>query len=71
MFKELRTGFRIRFDKAQNGKQGFAGISHYHIDNPDAKDKKIGRYLNKNGNPVNKNSKESHIIPGGSSYDSI
>ena len=63
VFREDSTGLRIRFDKGTAGENGFKGKDHYHIDNPDAKDKKVGRYLDKNGNPVNKNSKASHILP--------
>ena len=63
VFKEKDTGLRIRFDKGTPGGFGFKGKDHYHIDNPNATDKKERRYLDKNGNPVNKNSKASHIIP--------
>ncbi len=62
-FREESTGLRIRFDKGTVVESGFKGKDHYHIDNPNAKDKKIGKYLDKNGNPVNKNSKASHILP--------
>ena len=65
IFKEISTGLRIRFDKGIPGENGFGGKDHYHIDNPNATDKKIDRYLDKNGNPVNKNSKASHILPEG------
>ena len=63
VFKEKDTGLRIRFDKGTPGEFGFKGKDHYHIDNPNATDTKVGRYLDRNGNPVNKNSKASHIIP--------
>lgn len=65
VFKEKNTGLRIRFDKGIPEENGFKGKDHYHIDNPNAPDKKIGRYLDKNGDPVNKNAKASHILPEG------
>ncbi len=52
----------ISFDPGQEGKPGFGGKDHYHIHNPDSSDKK-NPYLDKNGDPVSKGSKASHIIP--------
>jgi hypothetical protein len=48
--------------KAQTGKQGFSGKDHYHILNPDPHDSS-DMYLDKNGNPCSRGSKESHILP--------
>ncbi len=62
-YKEPSTGLRIRFDKAKSGATGFAGKNHYHIFNPDATSTK-DMYLDAKGNPVSKNSKSSHILPG-------
>lgn len=61
-YREPDTGLRIRFDEAIPGADGFAGINHYHILNPDAHNNR-DMYLDANGNPVSKNSKASHILP--------
>ena len=61
-YREPATGLRIRHDEPTPGADGFAGKGHYHILNPDAHDSR-DMYLDKNGNPVKKNSKASHILP--------
>ena len=61
-YEDPSTGLRIRFDEAEPGEKGYAGKNHYHILNPDATGSK-DLYLDKDGNPVAKNSKASHIIP--------
>ena len=63
-YKEPSTGLRIRYDEPTKGAEGFAGKDHYHILNPNATGNK-DMYLDKNGNPVKKNSKASHILPKG------
>ena len=63
-YREPSTGLRIRFDKAEAGRNGFAGKNHYHILNPNATGLR-DMYLDKNGNPVKKNSRASHILPKG------
>ena len=62
--QETSTGLKIRFDKKTPGAKGYKGKNHYHIYNPNATSNK-NLYLDKNGNPVSKNSSESHILPGG------
>ena len=64
VFTEESTGLRIRFDKGDGNKNGYSGIDHYHIDNPQATGKK-DRYIDKDGNVVPKNSSKSHILPNG------
>lgn len=61
VFVEESTGLRIRFDKGNNFSSGYASKDHYHIENPNATGKS-DRYLDKDGNPVAKNSKKSHIV---------
>jgi hypothetical protein len=63
-YKEPATGLRIRYDEPNPKAKGFAGKNHFHILNPNATSSK-DMYLDKNGNPVKKNSKASHIVPKG------
>lgn len=56
------NGLRVRFDKGVSNAGGYGGKDHYHVFNPNSTDKS-NYYLDKNGNPVPKNSKASHIIP--------
>ena len=63
-FTETSTGLRIRFDKGVSGKSGFGGKNHYHIFNPDATGN-TDLYLDKEGNPVRKGHKNSHLFPKG------
>ncbi|MDR2493463.1 MAG: HINT domain-containing protein, partial [Coriobacteriales bacterium] len=63
-FFNPETGDRVRFDPAKPGARGFEGVDHYHQRNPNA----TGRgdlYLDRDGNPVPKGSRRSHIIPTG------
>lgn len=64
LLKGASTGLKIRFDEKVNGAKGFKGKNHYHILNPNVTGNK-DLYLDKNGNPVNKGSKASHILPKG------
>lgn len=61
-YREPSTGLRIRYDEPTPGASGFAGKDHYHIMNPNATGSR-DMYLDKNSNPVKKNSKASHILP--------
>ena len=61
-YREPSTGLRIRYDEPTPGAEGFAGKDHFHILNPNATGSR-DMYLDKNGNPVKKNSKASHILP--------
>ena len=61
-YEDPSTGLRIRFDEAKPGENGYAGKNHYHILNPNATGSK-DLYLDKDGNPVAKNAKASHILP--------
>ena len=63
-YEEPTTGLRIRYDEPTPGATGFAGKDHFHILNPNATGPE-DMYLDKNGNPVKKNSKASHILPKG------
>ena len=62
MYKDGNTGLTVRFDKGQKGAGGYGSKDHYHVLNPKASGKN-DYYLDKNCNPVPKNSKASHIIP--------
>ena len=62
MFTNKNNGMRIRFDKGKKGATGYGAKDHYHILNPNSTGKH-DYYLDKNGKPVPKNSKASHIIP--------
>lgn len=62
MFTNKSNGMKIRFDKGRKGVGGYGSKDHYHILNPNSTGKH-DYYLDKNGNPVPKNSKASHIIP--------
>lgn len=61
-FYNSKTKDRIRFDKGQNDKPGYRGKDHYHWYNPKSKNNK-DFYLDKNGNPVPKQHKNSHLLP--------
>lgn len=61
-YEEQSTGLRVRFDKGDSGKNGFAGKNHYHILNPNANNSS-DMYLSINGDPVSRGSKASHILP--------
>lgn len=63
-YEDPKTGLRIRYDEPVEDSSGFAGKDHYHILNPNARGNK-DRYLDKDGNPVPKGSKASHILPKG------
>lgn len=63
-YKDPSTGLRIRYDKPTPNAPGFKGKDHFHILNPNATSTR-DMYLDKNGNPVAKNSKASHILPKG------
>ncbi len=61
-YQNPNNGLKIRYDKGKSGEPGFSGKNHYHILNPDAHNSS-DMYLDKNGNPCSKGSKESHILP--------
>jgi hypothetical protein len=52
----------VEFHKGKPGKPGWEGKDHWHRFNPN-KTGKGDAMLDKNGNPVQKNSKPSHIDP--------
>lgn len=62
VYKHKETGLEVRFDPAKEGANGFEGKDHWHVYNPNKTGKK-DYYLDKDGNPVPKGSKASHIIP--------
>lgn len=64
LLQEKSSGLIIRFDKGNPNKPGYRGVDHYHIYNPNATSAK-DQYLDKNGNPVGRNTNESHILPNG------
>ena len=60
-YKDDITGLEIDFDKKSSGSSGYKGKDHYHIRNPDVTSDN-NMYLDINGNPCRKGSKESHIL---------
>ena len=60
-FKIIKDGIKIVYEDGALGERGFKGIDHYHIINPNATNN-YDLYLDKYGNPVPKNSKQSHIL---------
>jgi hypothetical protein len=61
-FIEPDTGLKVLFDKGDPTASGFKSKDHYHVRNPES-DSKGEYYLDKDGNPVPKNSVKSHIFP--------
>lgn len=61
---DSETGLRVRYDEPTPGAKGFEGKPHYHILNPDAHNNH-DMYLDQNGEPCPKGSKQSHILPKG------
>ena len=61
-FIEPKTGLKVLFDKGDPSAKGFKAKNHYHVRNPES-NKKGEYYLDKDGNPVPKNSKKSHLFP--------
>jgi RHS repeat-associated protein len=59
--KNPETGQRIRFDPGTPGETGYSGKDHYHVYNPESTGKG-DYYLDEEGNPVPKNSSDSHIL---------
>lgn len=57
-----KDGLKVRYDKGDPSQSGYGGKDHYHVLNPNSTGKH-DYYLDKDGNPVPKNSKASHIIP--------
>ncbi len=57
-----KDGLSVRYDKGDASQGGYGGKDHYHVLNPNSTGKH-DYYLDKDGNPVPKNSKASHIIP--------
>ena len=53
--------FEIKFEKGVPGANGFKGIDHYHIRNPNSTGNH-DYYLDELGNPVPRKSKRSHIV---------
>ena len=62
-YKDKNNNLEIEFHPGQPGQAGWRGKDHYHVLNPHAKGK-YDYYLDKNGNPCPKGSKESHLTPG-------
>ena len=57
-----KDGLKVRYDKGDPSQGGYGGKDHYHVLNPNSTGKH-DYYLDKDGNPVPKNSKASHITP--------
>jgi len=59
-FVYKNTENKISFEKGNIGKEGFKEIDHWHRYNPNSTNKQ-NIYLDRNGNPVGKGSRPSHI----------
>jgi|GEM_PF-3305450 hypothetical protein len=59
-FQYKDTNFKIAFDEGILGQPQYRGKNHWHIYNPNGTGAK-DYYLDKNGNPIHKNDKNSHI----------
>ncbi len=64
VFVRTATGDSVEFDKGKSGAPGWRGKDHYHIRNRDAAGRG-DKYLDREGNPVPRNSERSHILPDG------
>lgn len=62
-YKDEDSGLEVEFHPGERGKNGWQGKDHYHVKNPNSKSKS-DYYLDKNGNPCAKGSKDSHLSPG-------
>ena len=63
VYKDSKNNNEYEFHPGKTGENGWKGRDHYHWKNPQSKNDK-DKYLDKNGIPVGKNSKESHLAPG-------
>lgn len=61
IYENIKTKLKVRFDEGKPGETGFKNKNHYHIMNPDTESKQ-DTYLDKNGNPCPRGSKQSHIF---------
>ncbi len=61
-FRNKKTGEEIRLDKGTSEKTGHGAHDHYHRLNPNSIDRH-DEYLDKDFNPVGRNSEESHLYP--------
>ncbi len=62
VFKNSQTEEELRYDEGSPEKDGFRGKSHWHRINPSSTSKH-DIYLDAKGNPVGKNTPESHLYP--------
>ena len=60
-FVNIKTGLKIVHDVAVVGADGFKGVDHYHVFNPNSKGNQ-DKYLDKNGHPTRKGANNSHIL---------
>lgn len=67
-YKDDETGLEVEFHPGKEGEKGWQGKDHYHVENPNFKNK-YDYYLDKNGNPCPKGSDRSHLSPG--EYESL
>ncbi|HEX3044153.1 MAG TPA: RHS repeat-associated core domain-containing protein [Bacillota bacterium] len=61
-FVDPITGLKVRYDPGEPGATGYKGKDHYHVYNPESTGKG-DYYLDENGDPCAKNSKDSHVSP--------
>jgi len=62
VFRFKDSNIEIAFDKGVPGAPRFKGADHWHRFNPNSTNKR-DLYLDRNGNPIGKNSNSSHIKP--------
>lgn len=61
-YQNFKTKHKLRFDRGNTSENGYKAIDHYHVYNPNSTGNH-DLYLDKNGKPVKKNSKVSHLLP--------
>lgn len=62
LFYDSNNNLKVRFDEGDVSTTGFSSVDHYHVYNPNSTSK-LDYYLDENGLPCPKGSKQSHIIP--------
>jgi hypothetical protein len=59
-FVDPKTRLKVEFDPGRSGESGWRGKDHWHLNNPNATNRH-NQYLDANGNPCGRGSKDSHL----------